>query len=89
MIYPTHSGVKVFLTPEDIEQEVGTGTSQPPSLVIRDLAGKPLLNVATSRAWNLELVLEQLNGEKASACVVEAGGADAYIGTQWIGGTEV
>lgn len=88
MIYPTHSGVKVFLTPEDIEQ-VGTVASRPPLLAIRDLAGKPLLDVATSRAWNLELVLEQLNGEKACACVAEAGGADAYIGTQWIGGTEV
>lgn len=88
MIYPTHSGVKVFLAPEDIEK-AGTGASQSLSLAIRDLSGRPLLDVATSRAWNIALVLEQLNREKVRDCVAEAGGADAYIGTQWIGGTEV
>lgn len=89
MIFATHSGVKICPTASGtllIDSMAGDATKP---LTLRDLAGKTLLEIAAAGEWTLERVVELLSDPSACKSVSDAYGADAYIGSQWIGSTEV
>ena len=58
-------------------------------LIVRDLVGNSLFEVATDGEWTLERIVQLLGEERACRSVSEAFGADAFIGPEWIGSTEV
>jgi hypothetical protein len=87
--HPTHSGVKVVPVRDGIAPANGSADHAAQPFILRDLAGATLFEIPPDGKWTLERVLELLNGHRACECVSEAFGADAYIGTQWIGSTEV
>ncbi|WP_177314208.1 hypothetical protein [Burkholderia ubonensis] len=84
MFYPTNSGVKLYVEvadvpPADIEQP----------LFVRDLCGRTLAEFPSTGAWTLDRLIARLDEPHVRECVSAAGGADAYLGAFWIGGTEV
>lgn len=87
-IQSTACGVKI-LAPEHVHEKMaGAGLSEK-SLRICHLGGPLLMEVAAESEWTLERVLAILDSARACEVVKDAYGGDAYIGTDWIGSTEL
>ncbi|MDD1493973.1 MULTISPECIES: hypothetical protein [Burkholderia] len=83
MFYGTTSGVKVF----DLAGLPEADLAEP--LSVRDLCGRALVEFPSIDAWTLDGVIARLSDVQVREIVLEAGGADAFLGSSWIGGTEV
>ncbi|WP_423383484.1 hypothetical protein [Burkholderia sp. LMG 32019] len=83
MFYGTKSGVKVF----DLAAVPAADLAKP--LFVRDLCGHALAEFPPVGGWTLDGVVARLSDTQIRESVFEAGGGDAYLGTSWIGGTEV
>ncbi|HDR9764288.1 TPA: hypothetical protein QDC44_008580 [Burkholderia cepacia ATCC 25416] len=59
------------------------------SLEVRDLQGEMLVHVSPTGEWTLDKLVAELNTPGVVCKVAEAGGADAYLGSHWVGGSEV
>lgn len=89
MIYPTRCGVKIVPARDGLLSVSADTPDLIRPLILRDLAGSPLLEIPADGAWTIERLVDLLDSARACECVTEAFGADAFIGTEWIGGTEV
>ncbi|WP_152754256.1 hypothetical protein [Burkholderia cepacia] len=58
-------------------------------LNVRNLLGATLVVIPAAGSWTLEQLIAELSVSDVIEKVAEAGGADAYLGTHWVGGTEV
>ena len=89
MIYPTRCGVKIVPPIAGRLQADGSAADVIQPLILRNLAGVTLLEIPADGAWTIERVVDLLDSPRACECVTEAFGANAFIGSEWIGGTEV
>lgn len=83
MFYGTKSGVKVF------DSSHAPECDRVNSLEVRDLQGEMLVHVSPTGEWTLDKLVAELNTPGVVCKVAEAGGADAYLGSHWVGGSEV
>lgn len=84
----TRCGVKI-LKSQRIEEKMAAVELSDMPLKLFHLDGTLLMEIAADRDWTVERVNAILDGERACELVSEAFGGDAYIGTKWIGSTEL
>ncbi|MGF6440449.1 hypothetical protein [Paraburkholderia youngii] len=84
----TSCGIKIVVRPvRNAEPDLLAGRDLAP-LVVKGPTGNVLATYAPTTAWTHESVKQRLCDDKVVALV--AGDiANAYLGDQWIGGTEV
>jgi DNA-directed RNA polymerase subunit RPC12/RpoP len=56
---------------------------------LKHLSGEILIEIAPTEAWTHTALLALVDSAEIAQLVEESGGADTYIGSVWIGGTEV
>ncbi len=83
MFYGTNSGVKVFELDDVPQSEVDK------PLDVRNLLGETLVVIPAVGSWTLKHLIAKLSASDVIDRVAEAGGADAYLGSHWVGSTEV
>jgi hypothetical protein len=84
----TRCGVKI-LTPQGVEGKMADAELSDKPLKLFHLDGTLLMEIAADRHWTVERVKAILDADRACELVSAAYGGDAYIGSGWIGSTEV
>jgi hypothetical protein len=57
--------------------------------LLKDLSGAVLADIAPQVEWTHAALFALVDSAEITEHVVQSGGADAYVGDVWIGGTEV
>ncbi|MFM0275589.1 hypothetical protein PQQ59_33715 [Paraburkholderia aspalathi] len=70
------------------ESDLLAGNERAPFL-LKDLSGAVLVKVAPQVVWTHAALFALVDSVEISEHVAQCGGADAYVGNVWIGGTEV
>ncbi len=87
--YCSRSGIKMIaqsVTAAEPDMLVGNERA---AFVLKDLCGAVLVVIAPRDAWTHMSLQELVDSAEITARVAQSGGADAYLGSVWIGGTEV
>lgn len=87
--YCSRSGIKVIAQPvTDAEADLLVGNERA-AFVLKDLCGAVLLVIAPEDPWTHMSLRSLADSAAITARVAQSGGADAFLGGVWIGGTEV
>lgn len=70
------------------EKDLLTGNETCP-LILRDLCRRANLTIQSVQPWTHERLYETVREARVTEFVSEHHGADAFLGRQWIGSTEI
>ena len=89
LVHVSRSGIKLIAQAARAgERDLLTGNEQA-AFLLKDLSGTVLAEIAPRDPWTHEALFALIDRAEIVRTVAQRGGADAYLGTVWIGGTEV
>lgn len=88
-VYASRSGIKLIAKAAKAGETDLLAGNERAVFLLKELSGAVLAEVAPQDAWTHEALFALVDSMVTIQHVAQSGGADAYLGSVWIGGTEV